>query len=48
MLTIPAGDNMLRLLPPLTVSDAELDEALRPARGDLRRGGGGASAKAAA
>jgi acetylornithine/N-succinyldiaminopimelate aminotransferase len=28
MLTIPAGDNVLRLLPPLTVSDAELDEAL--------------------
>jgi acetylornithine/N-succinyldiaminopimelate aminotransferase len=29
MLTIPAGDNVLRLLPPLTVSDAELDEAMR-------------------
>jgi len=29
LLTIPAGDNVLRLLPPLTVSDAELDEALR-------------------
>ena len=29
MLTIPAGDNTLRLLPPLTVSDAEIDEALR-------------------
>ena len=28
MLTIPAGDNTVRLLPPLTVSDAELDEAL--------------------
>jgi acetylornithine/N-succinyldiaminopimelate aminotransferase len=28
LLTIPAGDNVLRLLPPLTVSDAELDEAL--------------------
>ena len=28
LLTIPAGDNTLRLLPPLTVSDAELDEAV--------------------
>jgi acetylornithine/N-succinyldiaminopimelate aminotransferase len=28
MLTIPAGDNTLRLLPPLTVTDAELDEAV--------------------
>jgi acetylornithine/N-succinyldiaminopimelate aminotransferase len=28
LLTIPAGDNVLRLLPPLTVSDAELDEAV--------------------
>ena len=29
LLTIPAGDNTLRLLPPLTVSDAELDEAVK-------------------
>ncbi len=29
LLSIPAGDNVLRLLPPLTVSDAELDEAVR-------------------
>ena len=29
MLSIPAGDNTLRLLPPLTISDAELDEAVR-------------------
>ena len=28
MLSIPAGDNTLRLLPPLTISDAELDEAM--------------------
>jgi acetylornithine/N-succinyldiaminopimelate aminotransferase len=28
MLAIPAGDNTLRLLPPLTISDAELDEAV--------------------
>jgi len=28
LLSIPAADNVLRLLPPLTVSDAELDEAL--------------------
>jgi len=29
MLSIPAGDNTLRLLPPLTISDAELDEAVK-------------------
>jgi len=29
LLSIPAGDNVLRLLPPLTVSDAELDEAVK-------------------
>jgi acetylornithine/N-succinyldiaminopimelate aminotransferase len=29
LLTIPAGDNVLRLLPPLTVSDAEIDEAVK-------------------
>jgi len=29
MLTIPAGDSTVRLLPPLTISDSELDEALR-------------------
>jgi acetylornithine/N-succinyldiaminopimelate aminotransferase len=28
MLSIPAGDSTLRLLPPLTISDAELDEAV--------------------
>ena len=28
MLSIPAGDNTLRLLPPLTITDAELDEAV--------------------
>jgi acetylornithine/N-succinyldiaminopimelate aminotransferase len=28
MLTIPAGDNTLRLLPPLTIADSELDEAV--------------------
>ena len=28
MLSIPAGDNTLRLLPPLTITDAELDEAM--------------------
>ena len=28
LLTIPAGDSTLRLLPPLTISDAELDEAV--------------------
>jgi acetylornithine/N-succinyldiaminopimelate aminotransferase len=29
LLSIPAGDSTLRLLPPLTISDEELDEALR-------------------
>ena len=29
LLTIPAGDNVTRLLPPLIVSDAEIDEAVR-------------------
>jgi acetylornithine/N-succinyldiaminopimelate aminotransferase len=29
LLSIPAGDGVLRLLPPLTVSDAELDEAVK-------------------
>ena len=28
LLSIPAGDNTLRLLPPLTITDAELDEAV--------------------
>ena len=28
ILVIPAGDNVVRLLPPLTVTDAEMDEAL--------------------
>lgn len=29
LLTIPAGNNVLRLVPPLTVSDAEIDEAVK-------------------
>jgi acetylornithine/N-succinyldiaminopimelate aminotransferase len=28
LLTIPAGDNVVRLLPPLIVSDAEVNEAI--------------------
>ena len=44
MLVIPALDNTIRLLPPLTVSDAELDEAI--AR--LDRACGVAEAKLAA
>ena len=48
MLTIPAGDNTLRLLPPLTVTDAELDEARAPARRGLRRARRRTLAKAAA
>ncbi len=28
IITVPAADNVIRLLPPLTISDAEIDEAL--------------------
>jgi acetylornithine/N-succinyldiaminopimelate aminotransferase len=28
LLTVPAGDNVVRLIPPLTVSEAEIDEAI--------------------
>jgi acetylornithine/N-succinyldiaminopimelate aminotransferase len=28
MLTVSAGDNVVRLVPPLTVSEAEIDEAM--------------------
>jgi acetylornithine/N-succinyldiaminopimelate aminotransferase len=28
LLTVPAGDNVVRLLPPLTVSEAEIDQAI--------------------
>jgi acetylornithine/N-succinyldiaminopimelate aminotransferase len=28
LLCVPAGNNVLRLLPPLTVDDAEIDEAM--------------------
>jgi len=29
LLTVPAGDNVVRLIPPLTVTDAEVDEAIK-------------------
>lgn len=29
LLTVPAADNVVRVLPPLTISDDELNEALR-------------------
>ena len=29
VLTVPAGDNVVRLLPPLNITDAEIDEGLR-------------------
>jgi acetylornithine/N-succinyldiaminopimelate aminotransferase len=29
LLVIPAGDNIVRLLPPLTIGDSEIDEAVR-------------------
>ena len=44
LLTVPAGDNVVRLLPPLIIGQAEIDEALRDPRGGLpgaRRAGGG-------
>lgn len=28
LLCIPAGDNVLRLVPPLTITDSEIDEAI--------------------
>jgi len=28
LLTVPAADNVIRLLPPLTISEAEIDEAV--------------------
>ena len=29
ILTIPAGDNVIRLLPPLNITDADLAEAIK-------------------
>ena len=29
VLTVPGGDNVVRLLPPLNLTDAEVDEGLR-------------------
>ena len=29
LLTVPAGDNVVRLLPPLTITEGELDDAIR-------------------
>ena len=29
LLTVPGGDNVIRLLPPLTITDAEIDEAIQ-------------------
>jgi acetylornithine aminotransferase/acetylornithine/N-succinyldiaminopimelate aminotransferase len=37
LLTVPAGDNTLRFLPPLTVAPAELDESARILDFTLRR-----------
>lgn len=28
VITVPASDNIIRLLPPLTINDAEIDEAI--------------------
>jgi acetylornithine/N-succinyldiaminopimelate aminotransferase len=35
LLVVPAGDNVVRLLPPLIVGDAEVDEAVRRLDGAL-------------
>jgi acetylornithine/N-succinyldiaminopimelate aminotransferase len=32
LLTVPAGQNVIRLLPPLIVSDAEIDQAVEAFR----------------
>ena len=32
LLLVPAGRNVVRLLPPLIVGEAEVDEAMQPAR----------------
>ena len=29
LLTVPAGDNVIRLLPPLTITESDIDEALK-------------------
>ena len=42
LLTVPAGDNVVRLLPPLTVTEAEIQEAcdkLEAALGSLQSAG---------
>ena len=36
LLAVPAGDNVIRLLPPLTVTDAEIREALDRIRAGAR------------
>jgi acetylornithine/N-succinyldiaminopimelate aminotransferase len=36
LLAVPAGDNVLRLLPPLTVTDDEIREALKRVRDGVR------------
>ena len=37
LLTVGAGDNVVRLLPPLIVSEAEIDDAVARPRAGLRR-----------
>jgi acetylornithine/N-succinyldiaminopimelate aminotransferase len=36
LLAVPAGDNVIRLLPPLTVTDEEIGEALKRIRGGAK------------
>lgn len=46
MLVIPAGDNVIRLLPPLTIGDAEIDAALTRLDGACKRVAAGMAAGA--
>jgi acetylornithine/N-succinyldiaminopimelate aminotransferase len=48
MITVPSGDNVVRLLPPLIVGEPEIAEAIaRLDRACARLSGGGATAAAA-
>ena len=46
LLTVRAGDNVVRLLPPLIVSEAEIDEACARSMRLARRGATGAPRQA--
>ena len=44
MIVIPAGDNVVRILPPLIVEDEEMDEAIARLDEDCRRAVGSSAA----